>query len=409
MNKRELAILQTEFKHHQPRTKESVVSEIANWLGGNPAETFDYAAKKGYIKKTGKDMFRDDLWEWVGTPRSAKSLNARAQSVLIYAKALQSAEKEKWITVKNNPVKLEEGKTVGESIKSHFKKVNEKKSKEKSEKYSDSKSMGKYNAVQVVMKTGIEDLADHDITSTIFGEDFELFADPFSVLTKGHEEDSEKLRKAYKRVAEISDNYEYGTNFEETDKEFDKAVKEFDVKGAMKNRRIVSDAYNDHMEEEMQKKDAPIYRFVDVGEIKDILETKKFRDSYQDVRERKITSVEPPAPKCWTINKKHALRMSGIRIQAKRGDYDFKILKSTAYPRYTKSIKHGQNIKPTGLAQKELRLKVGEGLDITNGLTIQHLPKVFYDYMEKTQGYTKEDVQKLIKESGFTIEENKDA
>ena len=62
MNNEELTILQNEFEYRQPRTKESVVSEIDDWAGGDPEGVFDYAVEKGFIKKSGKDIFGDDLW-----------------------------------------------------------------------------------------------------------------------------------------------------------------------------------------------------------------------------------------------------------------------------------------------------------------------------------------------------------
>ena len=404
--------LMIEFEYPHPRTKHDVVSEIKNWVGGNVEGAFDYAAKKGYIKKTGKDRLGDDLWEWAdtlvlptGSPHSDKSLTARAQSVLIHAKALQSAEKEKWITVKNNPVKLEEGKTVGESIKSHFEKLNKKKSNR------DAKSEKQYTQTKSVMKNSILDLHDFDTIRDIFGEDFNPLADPFQhVLVEGIKVYDPKHKEAQIKSQELWDSFlKSKGNLKGFDKEFDKAVEKYDSRGVMKARKILADAYNDYMEEEMQKKDAPIYRFIDPEELIDILETKKLRDLYQDERDKKgIDSKKLKPKKCWTINKGHILNNHdmSIRIQAKRGDYDFKILKTNAYPRYGKTIKNGQPLSPGNLSQKEVRLEIGDGLDIADGLSI-YLPDGFYkyaDYYYEKKGYTKEDFQKLIEESGFTME-----
>lgn len=62
MNDRDILVLKKAIEHYQPCTKESLITEIKNWSGGNPEEAFDHAVKNGYIKKQGKNWFNVDLW-----------------------------------------------------------------------------------------------------------------------------------------------------------------------------------------------------------------------------------------------------------------------------------------------------------------------------------------------------------
>ena len=47
---------------NQPCTKEEIISELHNWVGGDPESAFDHAVKNGLVKKTGKTRLRRDLW-----------------------------------------------------------------------------------------------------------------------------------------------------------------------------------------------------------------------------------------------------------------------------------------------------------------------------------------------------------
>ena len=119
MHDRELQVLKTALGYYDDTTKDSILEEIRNWTGIDAEEAFDYAIKKGYIKKSGKKMFRNDLWETTKkfqtnqnftipkgksvkkfveknfdelTSPKPKMLKARAYKLLLQLKALQAAK-----------------------------------------------------------------------------------------------------------------------------------------------------------------------------------------------------------------------------------------------------------------------------------------------------------------------------
>ena len=136
MRDQDLHRLKIEFEHQQPCTKESVISEIANWVGGDPEGAFDYAEKHGFIEKTGKKSLGYDLWQTTNkfteknlTPPETKAL--KAYGLLLKAKAFLAAKDDngRWITTKTKQkVFIPEGKDTGEHLKEHFSKLKPKKS-----------------------------------------------------------------------------------------------------------------------------------------------------------------------------------------------------------------------------------------------------------------------------------------
>lgn len=387
MHDRELQVLKTAIEYYDDTTKDSILEEIRNWTGIDAEEAFEYAIKKGLIEKSGKQWFKRDLWKITDKGLSAK---------------------EKWITVnKTTPVKLEEGKSVSESIKMHFDNV------KKSRKYSDAKSQKKYKQVKEAIKNDIYKLEETDFTSKIFGYPFDPRADGTAqVILDDNRKDLKEWKKADKEHEHLDQLYYDAANrrtktLEEYDRAFDKAVERFDHKGRMKDRQILADAYNDYMEETIKDKSTPIYRFVEPVEAIEILEKGRFYPSTQKTRSSYFVQGEPDH-KSWTLNRWHRYATTGtIRLEATVGDYDFKILKATPYPRLGKSMEAGQSTDMNGLGQKELRHKIGNGVKVKN-LTI-HLPKDFFEElgyginMPDKPGYTEEYIKQLIEDSHITV------
>ena len=126
-------------------------------------------------------------------------------------------------------------------------------------------------------------------------------------------------------------------------------------------------------------------------------------------REGKSEKHNPPH-KSWTLDKNHRFNRGDMfRLEAKLGDYDLQVLQATPYPRMLKTLKYKQPVRPYNLTQKELRVEVGDGIDVKPDTTL-YVPHDFYSamyiYLDGTK-YTQDEVKELINKSGLKVKTGK--
>ena len=261
----------------------------------------------------------------------------------------------------------------------------DKKPKDKSV-INDPKSKNQFDKVRGIMKENIRKVNKPYILNDVFGYNLSLDLGSIAAVISNDDLDDHEYRQAKKRSKELEGILKTGDH-EKLDQEFDKAVKEFDHKGRMKDRQIIAEAYNDYMEEETRDKSRKIYRFVHPVEVFDMLKTglfkeirKKKKSSASNTSNMYVLRSQSPPHKCWTIDKKHFYSDRGFRLESTIGDYDFQVLKATAYPRLEKTLKDGQQVDSFSLKEQELRLEIGKGTPIKKYLRI---PKYFFSEMSK--------------------------
>ena len=318
-----------------------------------------------------------------------ESLQAKAYRLLLQAKSLQAKKKENWITTeKGHRVLIPEGREKGEYVKEYFEKLNK---KNKSEKpfLKDAKSKKQYKKIMDYMKDDIKQFKFQSMDD-IFGFDLHLDNTDFLEDYVPETDDDEQINK----YGTFYKFYREG-NHEKSDKELDKISKKKKTEKFLKAKKIIAQAYNDYMEEATKDKSRKVYRHIHSEEFFDIMESGQFREKDYDDR---LYFLSPPF-KSWTLDEDHkyAGRLDNFSIETTLDNYDFKVVKASAYPRRQKTIKDGQYVRLYDLEQKEIRVEVGKGLEAKKNM-IFHVPKGFLSKLDKAKS-------ELIKKSGFKIVE----
>ena len=305
-----------------------------------------------------------------------------------------------------HPLKVGEDKE--EQTKEFFDKKNSDKKPKKSKNKSvinDTKSKKQYEKLKDIMKNDVKKLQDPVILKEVFGHHVNTRSrdkyNDFIFKT----ESGPGREKVIKQTNDI-DKFYLDKDFVKFDKGFDKLIKEYGVEDYFKEKQILAEAYNDHMKEVIKDKSHKIYRYVHRKEIFDILKTGLIKeiDDGETKPDEGMPNTLSPAYKSWTLDKKHKL-VSEFRLETAIGDYDFQVMKATAYPRKEKTLKDGQYIDPDELEQQELRLEIGDGIPIKKD-TLLRVPKDFFSNMNKyLKGiyYPEEQILDNIKKSGLTV------
>ena len=307
-------------------------------------------------------------------------------------------------TSKNHDEHLPKVGEDKEQAKEYFDKLNKKSSKNKKEKSVIKDAKKQYDKLRIIIKEHLKDTDLNDRLEEIFGYPVNLsettFCRPYEKITE-YEKRLEVLREADK----IQDMYR--NSDKKADKAFEKYIKKHGEERDLNAKKIIAEAYNDHMTDMIKDKSRKIYRHVHQKEIFDILKTGMIKqlDEGETNPDEGVPNTQSPPFKSWTLDKKHLHKYQRFRLESTIGDYNFQILKATTYPRFEKTLKDGQTVYKDNLIQQELRLEIGDGIPIKKN-TLLIVPADFFSnmnkYLEDTT-YKEQQILEYIKKLGLTV------
>ena len=273
--------------------------------------------------------------------------------------------------------------------------------------YHDKESQEKFEKVLSLMNKDIDSF-DIDTAKDIFGYFPELehdimIGDDFIYKADPGPERQKALGVAHDLVKIWATR-----NYDEFDKQYAATLKKYGAENKLIDRKIIAEAYNQHMDQKLADKNLIVSRFMKGDEFISMLRTGKFVSDNASKEYSLQQEGGNQVYKSFTANSDHKFSGEEVRVDVLASDYDMIPLRATGYPRASKSVRDGVNIRPYDLVQEELRLKDGTKFNSNMQITTWNTerPYCFLEYSYPTKTEEKNaaaEITRLLDERGITV------